>query len=33
MRSNANPDFCPACHLALNKLMNYYLDGIKKAKK
>ena len=33
MRSNANPDFCPACHLALNKLMSYYLDGIKKAKK
>ena len=32
MRSNANPDFCPACHLALNKLMSYYLDGIKKTK-
>ena len=26
MRTNRTKDFCPACHLALDKLLRYYLD-------
>ena len=26
MRSNAHPDFCPACHKALNELIDFYTE-------